>query len=310
MVRRKTRNIAIVGGGKVGSVLGKILTARGHHITAIVSRTLRSARLAGKFVGCRNVSTELGAIPPETDIVFIATPHDAIGDVARSLAAIEHLNFKRLAVCHASGIHDARVLDPLAERKATVFSFHPLQTFPRDFAPARIVPYARGIQYGVDGTPSGVRMARVLAAELGGKVIIIPPELRVFYHAACVVASNHLTTVLWVVEQMYRRIAGEGGKFYPVFRPIVEATIANVNRSSPAEALSGPIARGGKQTVEQHLESVRKFMPQLLPYFVEVSLETLRLAETKGSLDLGSVDAMERLIRSYSYHSQTRQDKP
>jgi predicted short-subunit dehydrogenase-like oxidoreductase (DUF2520 family) len=308
MARRKKLQIAIVGAGKVGSVLGKVFVQRGHTVTAVISRSVGSARAAGRFLHSPIASTDLRDIPPRTGVVFIATPHDAIRNVAHGISRLDHLDFRHLAACHSSGIHPAAVLDPLRERGATVFSFHPLQTFPRSFSPARIVPYARGIFYGVDGPPSGIRMARVLARELGGSVIIIPPEMRVLYHAACVVASNHLTTVLWIVEQIYAKVRGDRTKVYQVFKPIVEATLSNIARSSAGEALSGPIARGGVETVACHLESLQEFMPELLPYFVEMSLETLRLAETKRSMDRGTADAMRHLIVSYSPSPSTSQE--
>jgi predicted short-subunit dehydrogenase-like oxidoreductase (DUF2520 family) len=308
MARSKKLQIAIIGAGKVGSVLGKILAQREHTITAVISRSVRSARAAGRFLRCPVASTALRDIPSGTGIVFIATPHDAIVGVARALSRLDHLDFRHLSACHTSGIHTAAALDTLKERGATVFSFHPLQTFPRGFSPAKILPHGRGIFYGVDGTPSGVRMARMLAKELGGKVVIIPPEMRALYHAACVAASNHLTTVLWVVEQIFKRVRGDQARVFPVFRPIVEAALSNIGRSSPAEALSGPIVRGGIETVTRHFELLQTFMPELLPYFVGMSLETLRLAETECSMDRGTADAMRHLILSYSPSLLTPQE--
>ena len=296
---RKLR-VAIVGGGKVGSVLGRVLAEEGVKITAVVSRSKSSATAAGRFIGCRNASTALTAIPAGTDIVLIATPHETVADVARTLAHLEGLDFKRLAVCHASGMLTASVLDPLAQRGAAVFSFHPLQTFPRDFAPQDIMPGARGIFYGVDGAPRGLRQARRLASALRGRVLLVPPEMREFYHAACVVASNHLTTMLAQVESMYRVLRPKDGNFYAAFGPIVEATIANVAARGPAAALSGPIARGGIDTVARHLEAVARFAPELMPYYTRMSLETVRLAVTKGSLTPARREALDVLIRSHT----------
>ncbi len=291
-------NIAIVGAGKVGSVLGRILAENGERIVAVVSRSMRSARAAGRFVRCKNVSTSLAAIPPRTDLVYITTPHAAVQEVAHKLAAVAHLNFRRLAVCHASGMLTAAALEPLAKKGATVFSFHPLQTFPRDFSPKEILPTARNIWYGVDGTRTALRKARQLARALKGNVVVIRPERRALYHAACVVASNHLTTMLWVVEQMFKALKTNERTFYPLFEPIIMATLHNVARTSPAQALSGPIARGGVETVAEHFDALRQFAPQLIPYFAAVSAETTRLAEAKGSIDAAKAQALYELIAS------------
>ena len=300
------RNIAIVGAGKVGSVLGRILVENGEKIVCIVSRTKKSAHSAGKFLDCKNVSDSLDAIPATTDLIYITTPHGAVEDVAARLSKLKHLNFKRLTVCHASGMLTARALDPLKKCGATVFSFHPLQTFPRDFAAKNIVPTARGIYYAVDGTPKAIKQAKSFARKLEGKAILIRPEMRIFYHAACVVASNHLTGLLSVLESMFGRFGSGEKDFFRVFQPIIFSTLRNVKLTSPKAALSGPVVRGGVETVAQHFASIKQSAPELLPYFGTLTLETVKLAERKGSLTKEHALALRNLVRSYT-NSQTEE---
>lgn len=308
MKRRRPTTIAIIGAGKVGSVLGKVLVQRGAKIVAVVSRSLSSAQKAGRFLGCRNASTSLSAIPVNTDFILIATPHAAVEQVALDLSRTSHLDFNNLAVCHASGMLTAGVLEPVRRRGTTVFSFHPLQTFPRDFPVSKIVPTALGIYYGVDGTAEGIRMARRLARMLEGKVIIIPPERRAFYHAACVLASNHLATMLSILEGMFGTLKTSEKNFFPVFEPIILATLRNIKSTSPAEALSGPVARGGVETVADHFRAIKSDSPQLIPYFARLSLETIDLAVAKGSIGEAQAGALRTLIHSYeepnAYHKE------
>jgi predicted short-subunit dehydrogenase-like oxidoreductase (DUF2520 family) len=290
--------VAVVGAGRVGLVLGKILTDNGATITCIVSRTPESASAGRRFLGCRNSSTRLAGIPRETDLVFIATPHDAVAGVAAGLANEADLDWPATSVCHASGMLTADVLAPLRAKGATVFSFHPLQTFPRDFPLRKI--FAKGITYGVDGEPAAVRKASQLARLLGGRVVVVPPDLRVFYHAACVVASNHLTALLADLARMSGRLGFEPRDALTAFRPIIDATVDNVYRTSPARALSGPVARGGVQTVRGHLEAVHALSPDLLPYFVRMTAETVRLATEKGALSEETVSAFRSMLDSFS----------
>ncbi len=299
--RRERLRVAIIGAGKVGTVLGRVLVEEGARITAVVSRSRGPARAAASYLRCRIFSDDTGAIPADTDIVYIAVPHDAVAGVASALASSPTLEFGRLAAAHASGMLSASVLFPLERRGATVFSFHPLQTFPRDFSPKRIVPSARGIWYGVDGTPAALVRARKFARALKGHVIEIPPAHRELYHAACVVASNHLTALLSVIGGMYAAVTGEDRRALEPFRPIIESTIRNVFATGPAAALSGPVARGGVETVAKHLEAVRTDMPGLLPYFTRMTLETMRLAVEKGSLSGDRRRALEELVQSYSH---------
>ncbi len=290
--------VAIIGAGKVGSVLGKLLIDGGQQVRCIISRTEASARKAARFLHCRDIVTSFQGIPASVNLVLITTPHGAIASVSRALAGLDHLKYNRLAVCHVSGMLTADVLEPLRERGATVFSFHPLQTFPRDFLPGDIVQSARGIYYGVDGTAKGIRVARQLARVLQGRIIEIPPEMREFYHAACVVASNHLTVLVWVLERMFRGLRVREENFFPVFRPIMEATLENIALTSPAKALSGPVARGGVETVTGHFASIKKHAPEIMPYFLRMTAETAMLARVKGSISEGQFASMMELIHS------------
>ncbi len=303
--KKKSRfRVAIIGGGKVGQVLGRLLSTGGQKVECVISRRSSSARAAGRFIGCRSVSTSLSDIPRGVNLVLIATPHDAIIPVAEALSRVDHLHSRPPAVCHTSGMLTASALDVLAAGGSVTFSFHPLQTFPRDFHPRNIVESIRGIAYGVDGPPKGIRIARSLAGALKGHIVIVPPEMREFYHAACVVASNHITALLHVLEMMYEELGATKKNFLRIFRPIVEATLNNVELTSPAKALSGPVARGGVETVAGHLASIRRYKPELMAYFVRMTDETVRLALEKGSLTEEKATDMRNLLRSYGPQPQ------
>lgn len=297
-MKHRRWQIAVVGPGSVGQVLGKALLRRGDRICAIVSRTDASARAAGRFLECRNVGTDLHRVPATTDLVLLTVPHEAIEVTAGALAAVPHLQFKRLRVCHASGMFGAPVLAALAGKGACVFAFHPLQTFPRTFAPKALLPTLPGIWYGIDGDARGQRAAKELAKRLGGKTIVIPPALRAYYHAAGVVASNHLTALLAVLEEMHRAMGITTTDVMPLFSPIIAATLKNVSATSPAEALSGPVVRGGTETLARHFESIAQRSPQLLPYFSMMTMETVRLAQRRGALNDDQVRAFFEIIRS------------
>ena len=307
-MKTKRWQIAIIGAGKVGTVLGRVLAENGEKIVCVCSRTLRSARAGGRFIGCRRVTTDLEEIPARTDLVMITTPHGSVEDVARRLSRIAAMDFRGTSVCHASGMLTAAALDPLRERGATVFSFHPLQTFPRTFRPREILPAARGIYYGVDGSPRGMRAARALARKLDGYVLPVPPEMRAFYHAACVVASNHLTAMLGILETMFHRVRPEGEDFLDVFLPILQATLRNVQADSPAGALSGPIVRGGVETIAGHFVALARFAPALIPYYARLSMETMRLAVAKGALDHVQVEELTRLLLPYTGNVLSQED--
>ena len=289
---------AIIGGGKVGTTLGRVLVEQGHRVGCVVSRTAASARASAKFIGCDRATTNLAEIPGHVNLMLIATPHGAVADVVRALGRLER-PYKGVAVCHASGMLTAEVLQPVKARGATVFSFHPLQVFPRSFAFADILPNVRGIYYGVDGPAAGMRAAHVLARALKGYVFPVPPAKRELYHAACVVASNHLTTLFGTLQEIVHSVDPETKDFLGLFFPIIMASISNTRNTSPGEALTGPVSRGGVETVARHLAALERYTPATAPFYARVSIETTRLATASGSLTPAQKDELLRLLESF-----------
>lgn len=302
-------DVAIIGGGKVGTTLGRVLVEQGHRVSCVVSRTPRSARTSADFIGCESAGTDLATIPGTANLILIATPHGAVADVVRALARLGR-DFKGVSVCHANGMLTAAVLDPLKAKGATVFSFHPIQAFPRTFPFAEIVPNIRGIYYGVDGPAAGVRAAYALARALKGYVIEVPPAMREFYHAAAVVASNHLTTLFGVLHDMAGTFAPEGTDWMSIYFPIIMGSIGNARAATPAVALTGPIARGGVETVARHLDAIGRTAPDLVPFYAAVSMETTRLATRSGALAPAQKDELLRLLEPYLSPEVQKRNRP
>jgi predicted short-subunit dehydrogenase-like oxidoreductase (DUF2520 family) len=302
----------IVGGGMVGSIFGRLLAESGAPPDLVVSRTSTSARRAARFSGAARASCDLGRLSARTRLIIVATPHAAVAPVAAALAALPQLDFARLFVCHASGMLTAAALAPVAERGARVFSFHPLQSFPRIYRPATLLPSARGITYGIDGGDAeALRMARRLARRLGGRALLVPPHLRVYYHAASVVASTHLAALTSILAEMYTQITSatptgpttkprkmkdekpsRDNGFYSVYEPLLQGTLGLVKARSPRQALGGAIARGGVETLAEHLGAVSAHSPALVLPFAALCVQAIELVRQGGTLPPERIDAM------------------
>ena len=87
-----------------------------------------------------------------------------------------------------------------------------------------------------------------LARTLGLHPFELPDSRRMQYHAAAVVASNHLVALLGQVE----RLASACGVPFDAFAPLVQSSVINALGIGPSRALTGPVARGDLVTVEQH----------------------------------------------------------
>jgi predicted short-subunit dehydrogenase-like oxidoreductase (DUF2520 family) len=180
--------------------------------------------------------TDAGA---STDVLVIATPDAAIAEVAAAVRPVEST-----VVLHLAGSLGLDVLAPHPRRA----SVHPLVALPDPELGAERLTPPGGAWFAVAGDP----VARHLVEDLKGHAIEVADADRVVYHAAAVMASNHLVALLGQVE----RVAATVGVPLEAYLDLVRATVDNVAALGPAAALTGPVARGDWATVERHLAAL------------------------------------------------------
>jgi predicted short-subunit dehydrogenase-like oxidoreductase (DUF2520 family) len=215
-----TRRARVIGPGRVGRAVSKALASVGWEVLAALGR-----------------HDDLTNAAEGVDVLLITTPDDTIGRVAASVAPRNGT-----VVVHCSGTHTLDVLCPHPRRA----SLHPLAAIPDDVA--GLERLLGGCAFAVDGDP----VAEAIARQLGGRAFRVAPEDRVRYHAAAVIASNHLVALFGQVE----RIANEIGLPVDAYLDLAAQTLDNIRRLGPAAALTGPVARGDWATVYRHLLAI------------------------------------------------------
>jgi len=239
-----TKTLALVGPGRAGTTIALALLEHGWQVVAVAGRAPDTAS-TNAAVAC------LGSRPALVSdagkgaaLVVIDTPDRSIDSAARSLAS----SLERGAlVVHLAG---SRGLDAFAELQAVrpdvrVGALHPLQSFP---TAAIGLERLRGSWAAIAGDPQVDELARTL----GLHPFDIPDNQRMQYHAAAVVASNHLVALLGQVE----RLASACDVPFEAFAPLVQSSVINAFGIGPALALTGPVVRGDLVTVEQHLATL------------------------------------------------------
>jgi predicted short-subunit dehydrogenase-like oxidoreductase (DUF2520 family) len=201
-----------------------------------------------------------GASAADADVVLLCVPDAEIAAAAACIAP------GRL-VGHCSG---ATTLAPLAAFPEA-FSLHPLMTVTAagaDFA---------GASAAVAGTTERARAtARDLAIALGMEPFAVADEDRAAYHAAASIASNFLVTLEWAAERV-------GGVDRAALAPLVRATVDNWLAQGPEAALTGPIARGDRETVARQRAAIAERTPDLLALFDALADATANLAAARTS---------------------------
>jgi predicted short-subunit dehydrogenase-like oxidoreductase (DUF2520 family) len=214
------RSARIIGPGRVGRSLQLALEGAGWALAAPLRR-----------------GDDVRTAADGVDLLFVTTSDDAIRRVA---AAVEPRD--GTVVVHCSGAHGLDLLEPHARRA----SLHPLASIPDPVIGAERL--TGGCSFAVDGDP----LVEEVVDVLGGRGFRVRPEERVRYHAAAVIASNHLVALLGQVE----RVAAEAGLPLDAYLDLVGQTVDNVRRLGPAAALTGPVARGDWATVYRHLIAI------------------------------------------------------
>ena len=182
---------------------------------------------------------------PDAHIILLCVPDRAIAATVRGQTPDASQ-----WVAHTSGATPLSALGPHKRR----FGLHPLRSFTRARGPEQL-----------DGTPAAItaetdearRVAFELARLLGLDPFALAEEDRVLYHAGATIASNYLVTLHRAAAEIFREVgAPEAG-----IRSLMQSVIDN------GFELTGPIERGDWETVDLHLDALRKRKPRLEPVY-------------------------------------------
>lgn len=251
MLTRVEKTLAIVGAGRVGRALGRRLRELGWKIGVVVTRSESSSRHAVRFIGAGKQHAGLTRHVLLSQVILIATPDDAISDVARDLARMGGEELRGKVILHTSGAQDSRALAPLREFGAVVGSMHPLQTF-SGFG----VPDLAGKVFAVEGDLVAVRAARQIARALGGSLVQIAAGKKILYHAAAVLAAGHVLALAEAATQLLVSVGMKRSEATRALLPLTRQVLDNFERVGPRAAWTGPLARGDYKIVESHLRAL------------------------------------------------------
>jgi predicted short-subunit dehydrogenase-like oxidoreductase (DUF2520 family) len=213
--------VRIVGGGRAGGALHRALTTAHWPVDGPLGR-----------------DDDISVAAEGVDLLVIAVPDGAVAEVAGAVDPVDGT-----VVAHLAG---SLGLAPLHghPRRAVL---HPLVALPDATRGAeRLVGAWFGLA--VDGDPLVERVVE----ELHGRVVRVAEDDWARYHAAAVVASNHLVALLGQVE----RIAASIDLPLDAFLDLARGALDDVAALGPRAALTGPVRRGDRATVERHLAAL------------------------------------------------------
>ncbi len=255
--------VLIIGSGRVGTAFGYLLKKSGFKILGVYNRREETGRRALEKIGegtIYNRKTLLAAVP-EADLILITTPDGAIRETAELIAGGGPRGNAYLM--HMSGLLDSGVLK-VEGWEGGVFSFHPLQAVAGFQEGIQLLPEAL---YTIEGNEKGESFARELARRMDLKFLVIKKEHKPLYHAAAVIASNYLVTLVNASFQLLKKAGMDHKEVREGIIRLVEGTLRNLQDLPPAAALTGPVARGDLGTLRKHREALAKFAPGFLELY-------------------------------------------
>ncbi len=283
---------AIIGCGKVGTALGKHLTDAGYTPVGFFSRSMESAKRLEKAVSGEGIcfGTPWEAAK-HADIIFITTPDHAIEETCRIIVKNRGIR-KNAVVLHCSGALPSTILSSVHASHAAAGSMHPLQSFAAENSKN---PF-QDIMVAVEGDEDAIQMAEAIACDLSAQPFIIRTDGKTLYHAAAVVASNYLVTLM---DLSFKLIAASGvseSDAYNVLKPLIKGTLSNIANVGIPDALTGPIARGDAEIVEKHMAAIRLLSPDLLAQYRMLGFATIKIAQAKGTLSEEGAKKMSAIL--------------
>jgi len=268
--------VGVIGAGRVGAVLGAALTASGHLVAAATAVSTASRDRAARLCpGAALLAAD--EVIARTDLILLAVPDDTLAGLVRGLADSGTFRAGQIVV-HTSGAHGLSVLQPAVDRGVLPLALHPVMTFagrPED------VHRLAGVPFGVTAAEEHRAVAETLVLEMGGEPVWVEESARALYHAALVVGSNHLITLVADARDLLHTAGVEDPA--RLLGPLLAAALDNSLRYGD-KALTGPVSRGDVGTVRRHLRTLVERAPDGVASYVAMARRTAQRALAAGRL--------------------------
>jgi predicted short-subunit dehydrogenase-like oxidoreductase (DUF2520 family) len=281
--------VAIIGPGRVGTLLAVACARAGHRVVAVGGgRPASRERLVGLVAGVRPHDVAADAAR-DVDLVWLAVPDDHLTGVAMMLARQDAVH-EGQRVVHVAGAHGTEALELLRGAGARVAACHPAMTVPTGSTdPDALV----GVAWGVTCAAADRPWAEELVRDLGGDPHPVAADRRALYHAALAVGSNAVAAALATARQLLLAASVDDPAAF--LGPLAHASVDAVTERG-AVAITGPVARGDLDTVAGHLRTIRADVPSLAEPYRLLALATL--APLRPQLDAETVAVLDSLLRS------------
>jgi predicted short-subunit dehydrogenase-like oxidoreductase (DUF2520 family) len=235
----KRRKIAFIGAGKAGLSIGGHFIKKGFDVCGFYDINFNAKNMRGlkKF-------TALKELVLYADIIFITAPDCQISKIWTEL---KKLPLKNKIICHTSGALSSQAFKNIDKTGAAGLSAHPL------YALSNTAADLDGATFVIEGGGVKQKYMRELFKTANNPVIIINPKKKILYHAACVMASNLVSALLQITEDLFKKANVPPA----VYQKLFFDNASNVFKNGLIKSLTGPVERGDATTIRRHIKALR-----------------------------------------------------
>lgn len=278
--------IGIIGLGKVGETLARLLYQNGYNIAAIYNRSPGKAHRIAVKVNALVVDRAADVID-RCDLTIVAVTDDAIESVAQSL--VESVAQSK-GIVHVSGTVSIQALQDLHIAGAMVGSVHPAFPFADvESAIKGLVGATFAIEY---SHPQLRHWLSEIATTLQGYLIEIPAGKKAHYHAALVIASNYMVTLYAIAQDLLRDLTDDTDAIHQALNTLMSGTMHNLIAQGIPDALTGPLVRTDVGTIEGHL-AILSENSLLCETYINLARLSYPMLRARGT----DINKIEKLLR-------------
>ncbi len=260
-----------IGAGKVGITLGAYLLDGGCNVCGYASRTKESVDLAARVTKTKPYN-DIRLLIKDSDIIVITVPDDCIAKVWDD---IKQYDIKGKIVAHTSGARSSSVFYGAKEIGVYAFSIHPMHAFSEKNGQYDGLGSAC---FTIEGDSEKTEYVCSLFEELGNTTITVPKEKKYLYHAANVMVSNLVLSLIDMGTESLTRCGVDNEIALKALSPLIKNNVSNIVKNGLVKSLTGPIERNDIGTVKDHLQVLDK---KTLSIYAELSNNLISIAQKR-----------------------------
>ena len=241
------KRLNVIGCGRVGQTIARLLFEKKQvTLQDLHSRNLSSAEKAASFLGAGNPTPNVANMRT-AEVWMLSVPDSQIANVAHQLADTLAPDTPPAIAFHCSGFLSAEALKPLHAQGWHVASVHPVLNFA---APETGIRQFAGTPCGLEGDAPALAWLHTALTAIGGRCFEIASADKPLYHAAAVFCSNFTVVLQGIAQDAWQSAGVPPELMRPLTEALLKSTVDNVLAMGPAQALTGPAARGDTAVVQ------------------------------------------------------------